>query len=78
MANPIQQLTLRRELENAAAARRRRKSKVGGGDEDDDDDVLFLSGCPGPARLLRDLARHLWMYVTLFGLLTGGGLVGDK
>ena len=75
MANPIQQLTLRRELENAAAARRRRKSKVGGGDEDD---VLFLSGCPGPARLLRDLARHLWMYVTLFGLLTGGGLVVDK
>ena len=71
MANPIQQFALRRELECAAAARRRRKSEVGG----DDDELLFMSGCPGPVLLLRDLARLLWMYVALFGLLTGGGLV---
>ena len=71
MANPIQQFALRRELESAAAARRRRKSEVGG----DDDELLFMSGCPGPVLLLRDLARLLWMYVALFGLLTGGGLV---
>ena len=70
MANPIQQLTLRRELADAAAARRRRKSEVDG-----DDDALFMSACPGPVRLLKDLARLLWMYVTFFGFLTGGGLV---
>ena len=42
---------------------------------DGDDDALFMSACPGPVRLLKDLARLLWMYVTFFGFLTGGGLV---
>ena len=73
MANPIQQLTLRRELDEAATARRRRQSEVGGGGHDGD--AFFVFGCPGPLLLLTDLARLLWMYVTLFGLLTGGGLV---
>ena len=83
MANPIQQLTLRRELDDAAAARRRRrKSEVvggrgrgGGGHEEGELLLLLLSGCPAPVVLLRDLARLLWMYATLFALLTGGGLV---
>ena len=46
---------------------------VGGGGHDGD--AFFVFGCPGPLLLLKDLARLLWMYVTLFGLLTGGGLV---
>ena len=81
MANPIQQLTLRRELDDAAAARRkRRKSEAvggrgGGGGEEGELLLLLLSGCPAPVVLLRDLARLLWMYATLFALLTGGGLV---
>ena len=83
MANPIQQLTLRRELDDAAAARRKRhKSGVaggrGGGGGHEEELLFLLSGCPAPVVLLRDLARLLWMYATLFALLTGGGLVSTR
>ena len=79
MANPIQQLTLRRELDDAAAARRkRRQSEVVGGRGQEEEILFLLSGCPAPVVLLRDLARLLWMYATLFALLTGGGLVSKK